>query len=336
MQKSTSPQRPHSIHLTKLLPLVIFFTIVILLYSHDLVYKSWTLAVLPFTWRMSNATFILSDADDAFDITFSNYSRETLTASPYDDVVPPILHHIALGMSEKDWVDRKDTWGESVQSCKDMHPGWQTYMWTDEKAEEFVAQRFPQVLDIWKSYRYPVQRIDALRYMVLYEYGGVILDMDLKCTRGLGPLRRFQFVAPEAHPVGFSIGFMMASKQNPFVRDLVDNLSRYDVHWLGLPYVTVMFSTGCHYASVIHKHQSNRGDLKILPGPLHSLNGHVSTPIFEHLGSSSWHSYDAGCITALGKMPLHFVIVLLCAVLVLCVRRRRIVRHVKCTLNSLV
>jgi len=73
--------------------------------------------------------------------------------------------------------------------------------------------------------------------------------MDLQCNRALGPLRRFDFVAPAAHPTGFSIGFMMASPRNEFVGELVHNLERYNRHWLGLPYPTVMFSTGCHYAS---------------------------------------------------------------------------------------
>lgn len=73
--------------------------------------------------------------------------------------------------------------------------------------------------------------------------------MDLKCTRSLGPLRRFSFVAPAAYPTGFSIGFMMASKRNEFVGKLVRNLKMYNRRWFGLPYPTVMFSTGCHYAS---------------------------------------------------------------------------------------
>ncbi|AEO58225.1 hypothetical protein MYCTH_2305421, partial [Thermothelomyces thermophilus ATCC 42464] len=34
---------------------------------------------------------------------------------------------------------------------------------------------------------------------------------------------------------------------------------------------------------------------------MHSLHGNVSTPIFNHLGSSSWHSYDAAMIVRLGK-----------------------------------
>lgn len=59
-------------------------------------------------------------------------------------------------------------------------------------------------------------------------------------------------------------------------------------------------------ARTIHALQPNRSELKILAGPLdnfklHSLNGPVSTPIFTHFGSSSWHSYDASLIVSLHK-----------------------------------
>lgn len=73
--------------------------------------------------------------------------------------------------------------------------------------------------------------------------------MDLQCRRSLGPLRRFGFVAPEAHPVGVSVGFVMAERRNPFVGAVVDSLAEYNHRWLGLPYATIMFSTGCHFVS---------------------------------------------------------------------------------------
>ncbi|KAG6068317.1 hypothetical protein E4U32_001101 [Claviceps aff. humidiphila group G2b] len=277
----------------------VFATLVLTLWlSRHLLYTTWTLAALRIFWHDNASQFILSQTSDDFDVTFANYSKNQISAEPYQDLVPPILHHIALGDNEGRWKGR---WGDAVQSCVDIHPGWESHIWTDENAGKFVAEKFPELKHLWDNYNYPVERIDALRYMLLYAYGGVILDMDLKCKRALGPLRRFSFVAPEAHPTGFSIGFMMASKGNAFVGDIVRNLTVYNKQWLGLPYATVMFSTGCHFASVIHVYESNRTDLKILPGPLHSLNGKVSTPIFDHLGSSSWHSYDAKLIVTIGN-----------------------------------
>ena len=291
------------------------------LFRHVL-YTSWTLVSLPVNWRDGAEDFVLSKAHDDFDITFVDYDKHQLSAAPHPDVVPPILHHIALG--KRHW---RDGWQETVQSCIDMHPGWEARMWTDETASAFVAERFPELLDMWNAYPYPVERVDALRYMVLYEFGGVILDMDLKCKRALGPLRRFDFVAPEAQPVGFSIGFMMAARRNDFVGAIVRNLTTYNRQWLGLPYPSVMFSTGCHYASVIHLGQANRTNLKILPGPMHSLSGRVTTPLFDHLGSSSCHSYDARLIITLGHGTNLLFFVGVGIALALFWRRRTILRR---------
>ncbi|KAK4221340.1 glycosyltransferase [Podospora fimiseda] len=269
-----------------------------------LLYDLYTLASLPITWSQHAETFYISPSRDDFDLTFQNYSLPQLDAlPPYENKVPAILHHISLGNR----AVTNSKWIEVRQSCLDIHTDWKAYLWTDETADLFVREEFPELYEMWtEGYKYPIQRIDALRYMVLFKYGGVILDMDLQCKRGLGPLRRFEFVAPAAHPTGFSIGFMMAAERNSFVGELVQGLKRYNRGWLGLPYTTVMFSTGCHYASTIHAFQKDRTELKILSGTrenpgMHSLNGPVSTPIFNHLGSSSWHSYDAALIVSIGK-----------------------------------
>lgn len=85
---------------------------------------------------------------------------------------------------------------------------------------------------------------------MLIMISGVILDMDIECKRALGPLRRFDFVAPAAFPTGFSVSFIMSSKHNEFVGTLVNKwLKIYDRQWFHLPYATVMMSTGGHFAS---------------------------------------------------------------------------------------
>ncbi|KAK4071814.1 CAZyme family GT32 [Purpureocillium lilacinum] len=318
---ATSPRRRH---------IAVWTTILTLLglgwFFRLLLYASWTLAILRVKWRDGAGDFLLSKAHDDFDVTFIEYDKHQLSAAPYEDLVPPVLHHIALGRGASGYGD---LWKDSVQSCVDMHPGWEWHLWTDEAAHKFVSDKFPELREAWEEYPYLVQRIDALRYMVLYEYGGAVLDMDLKCKRALGPLRRFHFVAPEAQPTGFSIGFMMASRHSSFVNDIVRNLTVYDHNWLSLPYPTVMFSTGCHFASVIHAQQSNRTELKMLPKPMHSLDGRATTPIFDHMGSSSWHSYDAGLIVLLGRrINLLFFFVVSFA---LAVRRKRtILRWMRC------
>jgi hypothetical protein len=43
---------------------------------------------------------------------------------------------------------------------------------------------------------------------------------------------------------------------------------------------------------------------------MHMLNGDVDTPLFRHLGSSSWHSFDASLINWFGHSRKGPVVVL--------------------------
>lgn len=85
-----------------------------------------------------------------------------------EDVVPAIIHHIVLGMEAKpSWLKARDT-------CLDMHPGYDYMFWDDKRAEDFIKAEYPEHFDMWKGYRYPIQRADSLRYMVMYKHGGVL------------------------------------------------------------------------------------------------------------------------------------------------------------------
>lgn len=47
-----------------------------------------------------------------------------------------------------------------------------------ESSEEFMRKEFRWFLSTYKSYKYPVQRVDAMKYFVLRHYGGIYIDMD--------------------------------------------------------------------------------------------------------------------------------------------------------------
>ncbi|GFF23756.1 mannosyl phosphorylinositol ceramide synthase CSH1 [Aspergillus udagawae] len=286
---------------------------------------------LPFVWKASSAAAVISHEHDQFDVTFAAYNANYSTAAAgQSPLIPPILHHIHVGSRPP-----RAEWLEARERCLKHHASWSTVVWTEESAEKLVREEFPHLYSMWKSYPYMIQRVDALRYMILQKHGGVILDYDLACKRSLEPLRQFDFVAPAAHPAGLSIGMMLSSPGNPYIKALVDNLPLYNHRWLYLPYVTVMFSTGCHYASTIYTLQSNRSSLRILSGPpdaprMHMLNGKVNTPLFRHLGSSSWHNRDARLISLFKNLDqralfavLVFSLFAVTTVILCCVHRAR-------------
>ncbi|EFP93384.2 uncharacterized protein PGTG_19402 [Puccinia graminis f. sp. tritici CRL 75-36-700-3] len=233
------------------------------------------------------------------------------------DLVPPILHHILLGMDRR---RMPKTWTASRNSCLALHPESANYthhFWDDKSAEEFMRKHYSFFLRDFLDYRHNIQRADALRYFVLHHFGGIFFDMDLECRRSLGPLRRFAVVNINASPVGVSNGFMMAQAQHPFLEQLIKNLKYYDRSWLGVPYFDIMLSTGPMFLSTEHLRfpASQRStQLRVLGGRQHRLHGSVVTPLFRHLGASSWHQGDAKLflkIRALVYQPF-FSLMLLC------------------------
>ena len=46
-----------------------------------------------------------------------------------------------------------------------------------------MSYHYPQHLELYDNYPYPIQRCDAVRYFILHRYGGLYADMDYFCNR---------------------------------------------------------------------------------------------------------------------------------------------------------
>ena len=130
--------------------------------------NAWVIARMPILWKSQASEFLISKEKDDFDVSFMNYSKTVDTALPeHINLVPPVLHHITLGKNHLN-----TSWVNARESCLQYHPGWKSYLWTDENSGPFVEEHFPNFKRTWDNYKYLIQKIDALRYMVLYQYGG--------------------------------------------------------------------------------------------------------------------------------------------------------------------
>ena len=48
-----------------------------------------------------------------------------------------------------------------------------------------METKFPEFLDLYDGYNSEIQRADAVRYFLLYEYGGVYADLDFESLQPL-------------------------------------------------------------------------------------------------------------------------------------------------------
>jgi len=211
-------------------------------------------------------------------------------------IMPKIIHHVRLGD-----LAMRDTWIEANKSCTELNrpeDGWKYELWDTERVNAFVAEEYPEILDTFLSYGQEIQRSDSIRYLILYKYGGIYIDLDVKCNVNLDFFTTVDWISPPGIPTGLNNAFMAAKPQHPFLLQLVSNLNRYNLSWYSR-YITIMISSGCHYISTMHATYSQRSTLRVLPKS-YKLGGPSHTPIFDHLGAASWHRDDANFILHLG------------------------------------
>ncbi|THH32948.1 hypothetical protein EUX98_g1259 [Antrodiella citrinella] len=203
-------------------------------------------------------------------------------------------------------------WVNVSQGCRDMHPDYEYLLWTDATAREFIADQYSWFLDTYDEYTYPIQRADAIRYFVLYHYGGIYIDLDIGCLRPIDSLLTYPVILPRTNPVGVSNDLMFAQKGHPFMAQTIHHLVTFDHSWV-LNYPTVMFSTGpmflsAQYGLYTASHpptpEHPGGEVRILPKSLYGKNAkpdEAPHSYFTHYYGSSWHADDAAFIGFLGK-----------------------------------
>eukprot|EP01052_Picozoa_sp_SAG31_P020854 SAG31_NODE_1586_length_7821_cov_3.086765_2_plen_123_part_00 len=88
-----------------------------------------------------------------------------------------------------------------IQSWLRVNPGWEYRFWTDADNKELIKTKFPEYLEMYEWYPENIQRADAIRYFILYEFGGVYADLDFEALQPLD-----QLLATPGYTSGLIIG----------------------------------------------------------------------------------------------------------------------------------
>ncbi|KAK8098939.1 glycosyltransferase family 32 protein [Apiospora kogelbergensis] len=92
-------------------------------------------------------------------------------------------------MPEKLWyklgpAGLKDELKGYIESCTFKNPGFVSEFMTDASGDAFVQKHFasrPDMVETYLAITIPIIKADLLRYMILYEEGGIWNDLDVSC-----------------------------------------------------------------------------------------------------------------------------------------------------------
>lgn len=217
-------------------------------------------------------------------------------------LIPKIIHQTYKTK------DIPEHWKAGQQACIDLHPDYEYKLWTDDIMEEFMEKEYPWFLETYLSYGENIQRADAIRYFILYHYGGIYIDLDDGCQRKLDPLLRYPSFFRKTSPLGISNDVIGSAQGHPLMLKLTKKLKGYNINYFNVPYWTIMASTGPMFVSMIweqYKRNDGGKDYKILQP--HQYKNSLGS-FFKISEGSSWHSSDSNFIFKMGAHILGCVV----------------------------
>ena len=104
-------------------------------------------------------------------------------------MIPKIIHQT--------WKnnDVPEGYLEYQKKVKELHPDWEYKLWTDEDNTAFVKQYFPGFYDTYVGLPKNIMRADMIRYMIMFQVGGIYLDLDYEMLKPFD-LLNYELVLP--------------------------------------------------------------------------------------------------------------------------------------------
>ncbi|KAI1822716.1 nucleotide-diphospho-sugar transferase [Xylaria intraflava] len=237
-------------------------------------------------------------------------------AAPVATPIPKILHQVFHNWSDPDStaVTLPDDWEGARQSCIALNPDWEYKLWTIKTSREFIEDEFPWFLDTYDSYKFPIQRVDVIRYFILRHFGGIYMDLDNGCKLSLEPITQFPAFTTFGGHGTLSNNILGGQPDHPLFHLLTGSLTSWNWNWI-LPYVIISYTSGQWFVTAMwekyHSLLSARGTVSGFEGtgwaPLHyiSMDTRPNAPepfVFwtqEHGGT--WDNWDSAWFGWLGN-----------------------------------
>jgi mannosyltransferase OCH1-like enzyme len=189
---------------------------------------------------------------------------------------------------------------KTQEYCKKYDIEYQ--MWDNDSVNELLHNKYPEWIEFYNSFRLPIQKADFIRYLILYDEGGVYVDCDVAPIGDMSDLFKMNefFVKwnndKKELPYNAVLGSVPKSKLYEDIFKQIKHdyaekskIKTYDT-WVGR---FVFQTTGHHMLNRVLKNYKDIPKLDILK--IYGKGGEVISdvcPIFEDFNCSSWYSTD--------------------------------------------
>jgi len=127
-----------------------------------------------------------------------------------------------------------------VKKVRDLNPDWNYMFFDDNEIVTFIKTKMPEHYNTFVHLKHKIQQLDFFRYLVIYYYGGVYLDLDVELVLPLDklyydcdnecvfPIELFNITDSIITCQGYTnlIGnyAFYSPPRHPFIKQIIDNI----------------------------------------------------------------------------------------------------------------
>lgn len=134
-------------------------------------------------------------------------------------MIPKIIHQTAYA-NKNEW---HPIWKHCQKSVLENFKNFEYKFWDDDSLENFVKETYPEIYEEYKNFPVHIFQLDCVRYLLLYHYGGIYIDMDVYCYNNFYDELKGEINLVESINDELVQNSLMASIPNhPFWKDCYD------------------------------------------------------------------------------------------------------------------
>jgi mannosyltransferase OCH1-like enzyme len=197
------------------------------------------------------------------------------------------------GKSHLDNYHKSIIFNENIQNWQLLNPSWNVYLIDDQQLRDACKTNSIECLKTYDSFQIMHQKIDFGRYILLYLYGGIYVDMDMYVLRGFHTSKKFNKLLEmiklnKKHILGLSISnsswyetymfigkhkfinnaIMISSQYNPIIKKYIDCIMEKSLETNFDEYNQIQNTTGPCYLNKfidIYKHKFKNVHIEYFP-----------------------------------------------------------------------
>lgn len=164
-----------------------------------------------------------------------------------------IYHSFKKGVELQDIPVYRRKVGATIEFCEEHNIPYK--MWNEDMCNQLI-NKYPEYKELYDTFRYKIQKVDFIKYLILYDEGGIYIDCDVSPVIELDKLFKMEqfFVRWNDCKRKLPYNAVLGSKsKNPLYKDIMSEVfysveakNRQDIYkkWVG----RYVFQTTGHYA----------------------------------------------------------------------------------------